>query len=168
LSVGGGGEGGDFAVWSLEASKGERVVGRAAICSGKTCCHDFPVGLNGYPAAARVHERLDLLHTALTRLRDDGMPVDAIAPEGAMYMSANFALQGRVTPDRTRLDGDEAVRAYLLRAAGLAVVPLRAFGSDEDTGWFRLSVGAVSVGEIERVMPKLRGALEACVEGMRG
>ena len=57
-----------------------------------------------------------------------GLPVDVIAPEGAIYLSAQFALQGRVTPDGTRLDGDEAVRAYLLRAAGLAVVPLRAFG----------------------------------------
>ncbi len=110
---------------------------------------------------ARVRERLDVLHAGLTRLRDDGLPVNVIAPEGTIYLSAQFALQGRVTPDRTRLDGDEAVRAYLLRAAGLAVVPLRAFGSEEDTGWFRLSVGAVSVGEIERVMPKLRTALEA-------
>ena len=47
-------------------------------------------------------------------------------------------------------------------AAGLAVVPLRAFGSEEDTEWFRLSVGAVSPSEIERVMPRLRAALVAC------
>ena len=52
-------------------------------------------------------------------------------------------------------------QAYLLRAAGLAVVPLRAFGSEEDTGWFRLSVGAVSPEEIERVLPKVREALLA-------
>jgi aspartate aminotransferase len=53
------------------------------------------------------------------------------------------------------------VRAYLLRAAGLAVVPLRAFGSVEDTGGFRLSVGAVSPVEIERVLPRVREALRA-------
>jgi len=109
--------------------------------------------------AARVHERLDVLYTGLARLRDEGLPVNVIAPEGTIYLSAQFALQGRTTPNGTRLDGDEAVRAYLLRAAGLAVVPLRAFGSEEDTGWFRLSVGAVSVGEIERVIPKVREAL---------
>ncbi|MFL5605700.1 MAG: pyridoxal phosphate-dependent aminotransferase [Gemmatimonadaceae bacterium] len=110
---------------------------------------------------ARVRERLDVLYTGLARMRDDGLPVNVIAPEGTIYLSAQFALQGRVTPDRTRLDGDEAVRAYLLRAAGLAVVPLRAFGSDEDTGWFRLSVGAVSPGEIERVMPRVRECVSA-------
>src|SRR4051812_22291027 len=109
----------------------------------------------------KVRERLALLYEGLIAMRESGLPVDVIAPEGAIYLSAKFALQGRVTPDRTRLDGDEAVRAYLLRAAGLAVVPLRAFGSEEDTQWFRLSVGAVSPGEIERVMPKLRTALEA-------
>ena len=107
----------------------------------------------------RVRERLDVLYAGLARMRDDGLPVDVIAPEGTIYLSAQFALQGRTTPEGTRLDGDEAVRAYLLRAAGLAVVPLRAFGSEEDTGWFRLSVGAVSVGEIERVIPKVREAL---------
>jgi aspartate aminotransferase len=110
---------------------------------------------------ARVRERLDALYAGLARMRDDGLPVDVIAPEGTIYLSAQFALQGRTTPEGTRLDGDEAVRAYLLRAAGLAVVPLRAFGSEEDTGWFRLSVGAVSVSEIERVMPRLRTALES-------
>jgi aspartate aminotransferase len=112
----------------------------------------------------RVRERLDVLYAGLARMRDDGLPVDVIAPEGTIYLSAQFALQGRTTPEGTRLDGDEAVRAYLLRAAGLAVVPLRAFGSEEDTGWFRLSVGAVSVGEIERVMPRVREA----IAGIRG
>jgi len=110
---------------------------------------------------ARVHERLDVLYTGLMKLREEGLPVNVIAPEGAIYLSVQFALRGRTTPDGARLDGDEAVRAYLLRAAGLAVVPLRAFGSEEDTEWFRLSVGAVSPHEIERVLPKLRTALEA-------
>ena len=102
-----------------------------------------------------------MLYSGLCRLRDEGLPVNVIAPEGTIYLSVRFALQGRVTPNGTRLDGDEAVRAYLLRAAGLAVVPLRAFGSEEDTAWFRLSVGAVSPEEIERVLPRVREALNA-------
>jgi aspartate aminotransferase len=110
---------------------------------------------------ARVRERLDALYTGLARMRAVGLPVNVIAPEGTIYLIVQFALQGRTAPDGTRLDGDEAVRAYLLRAAGLAVVPLRAFGSEEDTGWFRLSVGAVSVGEIEKVLPRVRDALRA-------
>ena len=110
---------------------------------------------------ARVHERLDLLYDGLIAMRRDGLPVDAIAPEGAMYISARFALGGRVTPEGAPLHSDEAVRRYLLRAAGLAVVPLRAFGSDADTGWYRLSAGAVSLEQIRRMLPKLRDALVA-------
>jgi aspartate aminotransferase len=37
----------------------------------------------------------------------------------------------------------------LLEAAGVAAVPFQAFGLPEETGWFRLSVGAVSIEEIE-------------------
>ncbi|HKH91846.1 MAG TPA: aminotransferase class I/II-fold pyridoxal phosphate-dependent enzyme [Gemmatimonadaceae bacterium] len=109
----------------------------------------------------RVRERLDALYAGLTGLRDDGFPIEAIAPEGAIYLSARFALNGKVTADRTLLDSDEAVRAHLLRAAGMAVVPLRAFGSETDSGWHRLSVGAVSCEQIARMMPRLRAALDA-------
>jgi aspartate aminotransferase len=110
---------------------------------------------------ARVGERLDALYDALVAMRDDGLPVDVIAAEGAIYLSAQFALSGRTAPDGTLLDSDEAVRAYLLRAAGMAVVPLRAFGSVGDLGWFRLSAGAVSVAQIARLAPRLRAALSA-------
>ena len=46
--------------------------------------------------------------------------------------------------------------ATCCKAAGFAVVPFQAFGVKEDTGWFRLSVGAVSLAEIERGLPVLR------------
>jgi len=60
---------------------------------------------------------------------------------------------------RCGLDTNEAVRQLLLEKAGLAVVPFQAFGLKEDTGWFRMSVGAVSLTEIEAVFPRLRRLL---------
>jgi aspartate aminotransferase len=108
---------------------------------------------------AGVRTRLDLLFQGIESMRAAGLPVEAIAPEGAIYLSAKFALQGRVAPDGTRLDSDEAVRRYLLRAAGVAIVPFQAFGVADDTGWFRLSVGAVSPEQITRMLPRLRDAL---------
>jgi aspartate aminotransferase len=108
---------------------------------------------------AGVRQRLDALYAGLTAMRAEGLPVDVIAPAGAIYLSARFALRGRTTADGARLDDDDAVRAYLLRAAGLAVVPFRAFGVAGDTGWFRLSVGAVSVPQIAAMLPRLRTAL---------
>lgn len=110
---------------------------------------------------AGVRQRLDALHAGIISMRDAGLPVDAIAPQGAIYLSARFALRGRTAPDGTRLDSDEAVRAYLLRAAGMAIVPFQAFGVTEDSGWYRLSVGAVSPTQIERMLPRLRAAVSA-------
>jgi aspartate aminotransferase len=108
---------------------------------------------------AGVRARLDLLFAGIEAMRADGLPVEAIAPEGAIYLSARVGLQGRTTREGTRLETDEAVRAYLLRAAGVAIVPFQAFGVRGDTGWFRLSVGAVSPDQISRTLPRLRDAL---------
>jgi aspartate aminotransferase len=110
---------------------------------------------------AGVRERLDLLFAGLQSMRGAGLPVEAMAPEGAIYLSARFALAGRTAPDGTRLDSDEAVRAYLLHAAGVAIVPFQAFGVADDSGWFRLSVGAVSREQITRTLPRLRDAIAA-------
>jgi aspartate aminotransferase len=106
-----------------------------------------------------LRERLDALYAGIVAMRDDGLPVDALAPEGAIYLSARFDLAGRNVRDGTALETDEDVRAYLLRAAGVAIVPFQAFGVSEDTGWFRLSVGAVSPEAIARMLPRLRAAI---------
>jgi aspartate aminotransferase len=51
------------------------------------------------------------------------------------------------------------VRRYVLEAAGIGMVPFGAFGSTQDEGWFRLSVGAVSEADIEGALPRLEEAL---------
>jgi len=47
------------------------------------------------------------------------------------------------------------------RAKRHEVVGLEAFGAREETGWFRLSVGAVSREDIRGLMPRLKVALQA-------
>jgi aspartate aminotransferase len=110
---------------------------------------------------AGVRRRLDALYAGIMAMRADGLPVDATAPMGAIYLSARFALNGKRTPDGQVLRTNDEVRRYLLNAAGFAVVPFQAFGVREDTGWFRLSVGAVSIADIERVLPALRQAISS-------
>ena len=111
---------------------------------------------------AGLRERLDLLHAGLSAMRDAGRPVEVLSPEGAIYLSARFALAGRTAADGSVLGSDEDVRAYLLAAAGVAIVPFQAFGVTEDTGWFRLSVGAVSPDAITRMLPRLDHAIGNC------
>ena len=110
---------------------------------------------------AGVQQRLQLLHTAMMEFRTAGHSVDAIEPMGAIYLSARFNLEGRVSRSGTRLASADDVRKWLLEEAGMAVVPFDAFGSSTDEGWFRLSVGAVSVAEIEDLLPRLRAGLES-------
>ena len=110
--------------------------------------------------ARGLEERLNALHESLASMRAGGLPVDAIEPMGAIYLSARFALNGRRTRGGATLRTNEEIRRYLLQEAGLALVPFQAFGGKEENGWFRMSVGAVSLGEIERVMPRVRAALE--------
>ncbi len=106
-----------------------------------------------------VFARLDLLAGAIARLAEAGFPVQAVAPAGAIYLSIHFAIAGKVTPEGKTLVTDEDIRVFLLERAGLALVGFRAFGLTHDSGWFRASVGAVSLSELERGVARLEGAL---------
>jgi aspartate aminotransferase len=105
--------------------------------------------------------RLRALSDGLRAMKKDGLPVECIEPQGAIYVSAQFNLKGRRTPAGDALDTNDQVRRYLLDAAGLGAVPFQAFGFPGDTGWFRLSIGAVSVADIEGLIPRIREAIQA-------
>jgi len=107
-----------------------------------------------------VLKRLQGLHDGLIALKGQGFPVDATIPSGAIYLSGRFQLHGK-RADGVALRSDDDVRSYLLRKAGLAAVPFSSFGEAEGSGWFRLSVGAVSPKDIQALLPRLRVALEA-------
>ena len=112
----------------------------------------------------RVDERLVLLHQGFQAMRASGLPVRSIAPQGAIYLSAQFELIGKAG-----LRTNEDIRKLLLDKAGFALVPFQAFGLKEDTGWFRLSVGAVSPEEIRAALPRVEAVLrEATGAASRG
>ena len=143
---------GHVGAWAPKAEQGAV----AAMLVNAEAMHDYRATMIG-----GVRERLDALHAGLSEMRSAGCPVEALAPEGAIYLSARFALKGRWTSAGAKLETDEQVRQYLLESAGVAVVPFQAFGVTEDTGWYRLSVGAVSPEQIDRMLPRLRRAIEA-------
>jgi aspartate aminotransferase len=93
----------------------------------------------------------------------NGLPVEVIAPMGAIYLSARIHPFGKRTPEGKVLGTNEDVRAWMLAAAQIGVVPFQAFGVPADTGWFRLSVGAASEVQIAQAMPRLEAALRTLV-----
>ncbi len=125
--------------------------------------------IEAYHARMRrgVEERLDRLYGGIARLREADLPVDALAPMGAIYLSARFALNGMRTPRGNTLYRNEEIGRYLLEEAGAAMVPFQAFGVPEETGWFRLSVGAVSLADIDEMLPRLEQAIARVVEANR-
>src|SRR5207237_3952077 len=96
--------------------------------------------------------RLDLLHEGFDQMRRDGLPVRAFEPQGAIYLSVQFQLPGR---------SNDEIRRLLLDRAGFAVIPFQAFGLRQDSGWFRLSAGAVSPEEIEAGLERVREVLQS-------
>lgn len=104
----------------------------------------------------RVDERLQALYEGFAAMRQRGLPVRAIAPQGAIYLTVQFDLIGR-----GGLLTNDDIRRLLLEKAGFAVVPFQAFGLKEETGWFRLSVGAVSVQDIREGLPRVEEAIGA-------
>jgi aspartate aminotransferase len=109
---------------------------------------------------AGLERRLERLHAGMLELRRDGLPVEAVAPAGAMYLSVRFGPVERSLRGTEARDATEGVRCYLLEHAGLAAVPFEAFGFEGEPGWFRLSVGSVSERAIEELLVRLRSALE--------
>jgi aspartate aminotransferase len=103
---------------------------------------------------AQLQARPVRLHQGFSAMHAAGLPVRDISPQGAIYLSVQFDLTGR-----RGLRTNDDVRSYLLREAGFAVVPFQAFGLEGETGWFRLSVGAVSLRDIDEALPRVEAAL---------
>lgn len=108
-----------------------------------------------------IGQRLHALHDGIQALKAQGLPVESMPPMGAIYLTARIHPFGRKTPKGESLMTNDQVRRYLLEAAQLGIVPFQAFGVPDDSGWFRLSVGAASVAEIQAALPRLGAALKA-------
>ena len=110
---------------------------------------------------AGIEQRLAALHAGLQRMKRRGLPVDSLEPMGAIYLTARIHPFERSTRSGAKLATSEEIRRFVLDEAAIGIVPFRAFGVEEDEGWFRLSIGAVSVADIEAGLSRLESALES-------
>ena len=106
-----------------------------------------------------IEERLRRIHTGFMQLKNEDLPVDAIAPEAVIYLTIQIDLVGKTTSESQLLKTQTDVTTYILDAAGLAVVPFYAFGTSHSSAWYRLSVGTCKKEEIDEMIGKLREAL---------
>ncbi|HET9434283.1 MAG TPA: aminotransferase class I/II-fold pyridoxal phosphate-dependent enzyme, partial [Chitinophagaceae bacterium] len=107
-----------------------------------------------------LEERLRGIYGGFIKLKNEGLPVDCITPEAAIYLTIKVDAVGRKTANGNLLETQSDVTAYILNEAGLAVVPFYAFGSSRDNPWYRLSVGTCKKEEIAEMIGKLGEALK--------
>jgi aspartate aminotransferase len=108
---------------------------------------------------SEVEERLHRIYDGFMSLKKKGLPVDAISPEAAIYLTIKIDLVGKKTADGKLLENQNDVTAYILDEAKLAVVPFYAFGASRDSAWYRLSVGTCKKEEINEMIDMLGKAL---------
>jgi aspartate aminotransferase len=99
--------------------------------------------------------RLKCFHDGIQKLKNAGLPVDSIPPEGAIYLTLQFALNGKTTSDHQLLKTTSDITKFLLETCKLAVVPFSAFGASANSNWYRLSVGTATEDDVKQALQVL-------------
>ncbi|HEY4322531.1 MAG TPA: aminotransferase class I/II-fold pyridoxal phosphate-dependent enzyme [Mucilaginibacter sp.] len=121
--------------------------------------------VNGYlgDLKGKIQNSLNTLYKGFQQLKAEGFSVDAIEPMGAIYLTIKVNYAGKTTPDGTVLKTATDINFYLIKEAKVAFVPFSAFGTGEDINWFRASVGACTLQDIEQMIPRIKEALSKLV-----
>lgn len=106
-----------------------------------------------------IQASLTTLYKGFQQLKAEGFKVDAIEPMGAIYLTVKVDYAGKTTPDGNVLKSSADINFYLINEAKVALVPFSAFGTGHDVNWFRVSVGASTLVEIEELTGRIREAL---------
>jgi aspartate aminotransferase len=111
-----------------------------------------------------ISSRLLDFYQGILSLKNEGYPVNAIYPKGAMYLTLQFNLINHVTAEGNRIESTSDITEFLLNEAGLAIVPFTAFGCAADSTWYRMSVGTATRQNISDALRKLSAALATLSE----
>lgn len=108
---------------------------------------------------SQLEDRLWAIYHGIKALKEQGYPVDAIAPQAAIYLTIKIDMAGKDVGGKM-LATQADVTEYLLNEAKLAIVPFYAFGANNKSPWYRLSIGACRQEEIAEMLSMLEGALQ--------
>jgi aspartate aminotransferase len=141
---------GHMGAWSPKAEQ----VAMAGYLKNKTYVNTYLDQLKG-----DIQASLSALHQGFQQLKAEGFRVDSIEPMGAIYLTIKIDYTGKTTPDGNVLNNSADVNFYLIKEAKVAFVPFSAFGTGEEITWFRASVGASTLTDIQQMVPRIREAL---------
>lgn len=109
----------------------------------------------------QLQNRLQGFYDGFMALKAKGYPVDAIAPQAAIYLTVQIDLVGKTTPDGNVLTDGDDVRAYLLDTLKIGVLPFSWFGAENYGDWYRISVGTCRQEDVSEAMGILEAGMSA-------
>jgi aspartate aminotransferase len=86
-------------------------------------------------------------------LKEKGFRVDSQRPEGGIYVSVYLDYVNSFSSTAEYI-------SFLINECGLGIVPFEYFGSKENKGWFRISVGNICELNLDAVVDKIEGAIK--------
>jgi aspartate/methionine/tyrosine aminotransferase len=98
----------------------------------------------------KIARRLDGFYDGLMALRQEGLPVEIIAPQASIYLTVKVDIPGDIFNE--------------LLNEGIAVIPFSAFGAKKADQWFRLSVGTCKLEDIAAILQRFRKVLMQKIE----
>lgn len=107
----------------------------------------------------KINDRLTGFYAGFQQLKDEGLRVDAIAPQAAMYLTVQFDYVGATKPDGSTIANTQDLTSYIMDEGHVALVPFSYFGASIDSTWYRLSVGTTRMSDVPDIIGQLRNAL---------
>lgn len=107
---------------------------------------------------AGLNDRLVYIYNRFMDMKAKGMPVDAIAPQAALYLTVKLDYKGYQYEGKT-FTLQQEISDYILSEAKLAIVPFNCFGADEESPWYRISVGTCKMEEMATIFDLLESKL---------
>jgi aspartate aminotransferase len=88
----------------------------------------------------------------LEEMKETGFRVDCQRPEGGIYISIYLDYVNCFSSTENYL-------AFLINTCGLGIVPFEYFGSKDNKGWFRISIGNIDMDKIDELNETLHQAI---------
>jgi aspartate aminotransferase len=109
----------------------------------------------------KISSRLFSLYNGLIDLQSDGYPINVIKPEAAIYLTCEFNLIGHKDKNGLEIKSVKDITNFFLEKASIAIVPFYAFGTSEESCWFRISVGTLREHRIIEILKSIKLALDS-------
>ena len=84
----------------------------------------------------------------IQELKDKGFRIDYQRPEGGIYISIYLG-------ESLFFPNIESYTKFLINRCSIGLVPFEYFGSKENKGWFRMSIGGVDPNNVEEILNSL-------------